>query len=56
MSADKGPKPVLAITSGEPAGIGPEIRWNPTLPWMLFVMLLATIAMFRSSTNEAFAL
>ena len=37
-------RPTLAITMGDPAGIGPEIRWNPTLPWMLFVMALVEVA------------
>ena len=48
--------PVLYPPSRAPriAGIGPEIRWNPTLPWMLFVMLLATIAMFRLTGQSEF--
>lgn len=48
--------PVLYPPARAPriAGIGPEIRWNPTLPWMLFVMLLATIAMFRLTGQSEF--
>lgn len=48
--------PVLYPPARAPrlAGIGPEIRWNPTLPWMLAVMALATAAMFRLTGQSEF--
>ena len=36
------------------AGIGPEIRWNPTWAWMLLVMILAVVAMFRLTGQSEF--
>jgi alginate O-acetyltransferase complex protein AlgI len=49
-------EPVLYPPARAPriAGVGPEIRWNPTLPWMLAVMLLATVAMFRLTGQSEF--
>jgi alginate O-acetyltransferase complex protein AlgI len=49
-------EPVLYPPARAPriAGVGPEIRWNPTLPWMLVVMLLATVAMFRLTGQSEF--
>ena len=54
MSADKGPKPVLAITSGEPAGIGPELCARLTeRDWPLRPVILGDIDLLRERAARA---
>ena len=54
MSADKRPKPALAITSGEPAGIGPELCARlAERDWPLRPVILGDIDLLRERGARA---
>ena len=54
MSADKRPKPALAITSGEPAGIGPELCARlAERDWPLRPVVLGDIDLLRERGARA---
>ena len=54
MSADKAPKPILAITSGEPAGIGPELCARlAERDWPLRPVILGDIDLLRERGARA---
>lgn len=54
MSADKRLKPVLAITSGEPAGIGPELCARLTeRDWPLRPLILGDLDLLRERAARA---